>query len=50
MKRQTAKGSDRATKQEKTNWFCAWADYGIIAMVSPGDITEGSPRTWMWAS
>ncbi len=41
MKCQAAKGTDLATKQEKTDWFCAWADYSTIAMVSPGDATKG---------
>lgn len=41
MKCQAAKGSDPATKKEKTDWFCAWADYSTIAMVSPGDTTKG---------
>lgn len=41
MKCQAAKGQDLRTKQEKTDWFCAWADYSTIAMVSPGDATKG---------
>ncbi len=41
MKCQSVKGQDRATKQEKTNWFCAWADYSTIAIVSPGDAAQG---------
>lgn len=41
MKCQAAKGTDPATKKEKTDWFCAWADYSTIAMVSPGDATQG---------
>ncbi|MFF1438591.1 hypothetical protein [Streptomyces sp. NPDC058295] len=41
MKCQAAKGTDTITKQEKTDWFCAWADYSTIAMVSPGDATKG---------
>ena len=41
MKCQAAKGTNKATKQEKTDWFCAWADYSTIAMVSPGDVTKG---------
>ncbi|MER5938805.1 hypothetical protein ABT121_15950 [Streptomyces sp. NPDC001928] len=41
MKCQAAKGTDPATKKEKTDWFCAWADYSTIAMVSPGDTTQG---------
>lgn len=41
MKCQAAKGKDLKTKQVKTNWFCAWADYSTIAMVSPGDATKG---------
>lgn len=41
MKCQAAKGTDSVSKQEKTDWFCAWADYSTIAMVSPGDATKG---------
>lgn len=41
MKCQAAKGKNAVTKQEKTDWFCAWADYSTIAMVSPGDATKG---------
>ncbi|MER5216901.1 hypothetical protein ABT063_41845 [Streptomyces sp. NPDC002838] len=41
MKCQAAKGTDQRTKQEKTDWFCAWADYSTLAMVSPGDGTKG---------
>ncbi|KUN77816.1 proline-rich domain-containing protein [Streptomyces griseoruber] len=41
MKCQAATGTNVATKQEKTDWFCAWADYSTIAMVSPGDTTKG---------
>ncbi|MFJ7073297.1 hypothetical protein [Streptomyces sp. NPDC098781] len=41
MKCQAAKGTDPATKKEKTDWFCAWADYSTMAMVSPGDATQG---------
>ncbi|WP_338676671.1 hypothetical protein V1460_29660 [Streptomyces sp. SCSIO 30461] len=40
MKCQAAEGSDPVTKQTKTDWFCAWADYSTIAMVSPGDRTK----------
>ncbi|MBZ9640610.1 hypothetical protein, partial [Streptomyces sp. PSKA30] len=41
MKCQAAKGQDPTTKKEKTDWYCAWADYSTIAMVSPGDATKG---------
>ncbi|KUO13894.1 hypothetical protein [Streptomyces sp. DSM 15324] len=41
MKCQAAAGTILATKQKKTDWFCAWADYSTIAMVSPGDVTKG---------
>ncbi|MEV7000575.1 hypothetical protein AB0N62_23215 [Streptomyces sp. NPDC093982] len=41
MKCQAAKGQDLMTKKQKTDWFCAWADYSTIAMVSPGDATQG---------
>ena len=37
MKCQAAKGTNMVTKKEKTDWFCAWADYSTLAMVSPGD-------------
>ncbi|MFD5426236.1 hypothetical protein [Streptomyces sp. NPDC127084] len=40
MKCQAAEGPDPVTKQNKTDWFCAWADYSTIAMVSPGDRTK----------
>ena len=39
MKCQAAKGQDLATKKEKTDWFCAWADYSTVAMVSPGEVS-----------
>ncbi|MEU8988470.1 hypothetical protein AB0C98_18810 [Streptomyces sp. NPDC048558] len=39
MKCQAAKGQDLMTKKEKTNWFCVWADYSTLAMVSPNDAT-----------
>lgn len=39
MKCQSAKGQDLMTKQERTNWFCVWADYSTIAVVAPGDAT-----------
>ncbi|MDN0196822.1 hypothetical protein [Streptomyces sp. S.PNR 29] len=41
MKCQAATGPDPLTKKEKTDWFCAWADYSTIAMVSPGDASKG---------
>ncbi|MGW0609778.1 hypothetical protein [Streptomyces sp. NPDC002788] len=41
MKCQSVKGPDQRTKQEKTNWFCAWADYSTIAIISPGDAAQG---------
>ncbi|MBK3629420.1 hypothetical protein JHN59_32315 [Streptomyces sp. MBT49] len=41
MKCQAAKGTDTVSKKEKTDWFCVWADYSTIAMVSPGDTTQG---------
>ncbi|MFE0255326.1 hypothetical protein [Streptomyces sp. NPDC059010] len=37
MKCQAAKGQNLMTKKEQTNWFCAWADYSTLALVSPGD-------------
>jgi hypothetical protein len=40
MKCQAATGQDLLTKKQKTDWFCAWADYSTIAMVSPGDTTK----------
>jgi hypothetical protein len=39
MKCQSTKGQNLMTKQEVTNWFCAWADYSTIALVSPSDAT-----------
>lgn len=39
MKCQAAKGTNQVTKKTQTDWFCAWADYSTIAMVSPGDNT-----------
>ncbi|MFJ5993834.1 hypothetical protein [Streptomyces sp. NPDC092370] len=41
MKCQSIKGQDRLSKKEKTNWFCAWADYSTIAIVSPGEVAQG---------
>ncbi|MEU2154324.1 hypothetical protein ABZ532_04740 [Streptomyces sp. NPDC019396] len=41
MKCQAAEGPDPVTKQVKTDWFCIWADYSTIAMVSPGDAAKG---------
>ncbi|WP_240138659.1 hypothetical protein [Streptomyces sp. MUM 178J] len=40
MKCQAAQGKDQITGNDKTDWFCAWADYSTIAMVSPGDRTK----------
>lgn len=37
MKCQAAKGTNQLTKQQQTDWFCAWADYSTMAMVSPGN-------------
>ncbi|GDY74182.1 hypothetical protein SAV31267_036670 [Streptomyces avermitilis] len=39
MKCQSAKSTNSLTKKVSTDWFCAWADYSTIAMVSPGDNT-----------
>jgi hypothetical protein len=39
MKCQAAKGTNQFTKKQQTDWFCVWADYSTIAMVSPGDNT-----------
>jgi hypothetical protein len=36
MKCQAAKGQNVMTKKDQTNWFCAWADYSTIAVVSSG--------------
>ncbi|PNG19760.1 hypothetical protein, partial [Streptomyces cahuitamycinicus] len=41
MKCQSLKGQDRKTQKTKTNWFCAWADYSTIAIVSPGEVAQG---------
>jgi hypothetical protein len=40
MKCQAAQGQDLVTKKEKTDWFCVWADYSTMAMVTPGDRTQ----------
>ncbi|MBD9735228.1 hypothetical protein IGX29_26170 [Streptomyces sp. H28] len=40
MKCQAGQGTNNLTKKETTNWFCAWADYSTIAIVSPGDNTK----------
>lgn len=39
MKCQATKATNQLTKKQQTDWFCAWADYSTIAMVSPGDNT-----------
>jgi hypothetical protein len=36
---QALKGQDQVTKKMKTDWFCVWADYSTMALVSPGDAT-----------
>ncbi|MDX3573149.1 hypothetical protein, partial [Streptomyces sp. ID05-47C] len=36
---QSTKSTNALTKKESTDWFCAWADYSTVAMVSPGDNT-----------
>ncbi len=41
MKCQSVKAQDELTKKEKINWFCAWADYSTIALVSPGEAAQG---------
>ncbi|CAM5329730.1 hypothetical protein SPURM210S_05599 [Streptomyces purpurascens] len=41
MKCQSAKSQDQLTKKEKVNWFCAWADYSTIAIVSPAEAAQG---------
>ncbi|MCL8014763.1 hypothetical protein [Streptomyces sp. AS02] len=41
MKCQGIKGQDLLTQKEKTDWFCVWSDYSTIAMVTPGDATQG---------
>lgn len=40
MKCQAGKGNNNLTKKETTNWFCIWADYSTVAVVSPGDNTK----------
>ncbi|MDX3802987.1 hypothetical protein, partial [Streptomyces sp. AK04-3B] len=40
MKCQSLKSTNSLTKKESTDWFCVWADYSTIAMVSPGDNTK----------
>jgi hypothetical protein len=42
---QSTKSTNALTKKESTDWFCAWADYSTVAMVSPGDNTgTGVPK------
>jgi hypothetical protein len=38
---QAVRTQDEASGKLKTDWFCAWADYSTMAMVSPGDSTKG---------
>ncbi len=45
MKCQAAKGTNQVTKKTQTDWFCAWADYSTIAMVSPATTPPTCPRT-----
>ncbi|MFE7465753.1 hypothetical protein ACFU6R_16845 [Streptomyces sp. NPDC057499] len=40
MKCQAASGTDATTQKPKTDWFCAWADYSTLTMVSPGKVGE----------
>ncbi|CAL9315978.1 hypothetical protein [Streptomyces sp. SudanB52_2052] len=44
MKCQALKGQNLMTKKEQTNWFCAWADYSTIAVVSSGDATKDTTK------
>ena len=44
MKCQAAKGLDLVTKKEQTNWFCAWADYSTIAVVSSREATQETTK------
>ncbi|MGW6910923.1 hypothetical protein [Streptomyces sp. NPDC054940] len=37
---QSSKATNALTKKESTDWFCVWADYSTVAMVSPGDNTS----------
>ncbi|WP_369271030.1 hypothetical protein AB5J55_14205 [Streptomyces sp. R11] len=42
---QSTKATNALTKKQSTDWFCAWADYSTVAMVSPGDNTgTGVPK------
>ncbi|MGQ5226311.1 hypothetical protein [Streptomyces sp. yara] len=45
MKCQAGKGTNNLTKKQPTNWFCAWADYSTIAVVSPGDNTKAITKS-----
>ncbi|WP_151773219.1 hypothetical protein [Streptomyces abyssomicinicus] len=36
---QAVKGKEQVTQKMKTDWFCVWADYSTMALVSPGDAT-----------
>ncbi|WP_055691579.1 hypothetical protein, partial [Streptomyces prasinus] len=40
MKCQAGKGNNNLTQKATTNWFCIWADYSTVAVVSPGDNTK----------
>ncbi|MFJ6011554.1 hypothetical protein [Streptomyces sp. NPDC092952] len=44
MKCQGTEGTDSKTQKPKNDWFCAWADYSTLAMVSPGDMTRSVDR------
>jgi len=37
---QAASSVNSLTKKVATDWFCVWADYSTVAMVSPGDNTK----------
>lgn len=37
---QAATSTNNLTKKQSTNWFCVWADYSTLGMVSPGDNTK----------
>jgi hypothetical protein len=37
---QAASSVNALTKKVSTDWFCVWADYSTVGMVSPGDNTK----------
>lgn len=44
MKCQSMQGENPMTKQQQTNWFCAWADHSTFAVVFAGEMTKGTEK------